>query len=70
MTPIPMIVATQNHGVSSPLWDLVFGTWDRATPVRIPRKRAPEWLVGSDGEIRPEYADHFVLVGPAVERAA
>ena len=56
--------ATTNHGVTSPLWDIVFGSWRPQAPVKSPRTRAPAWLVAPDGSVRAEYAGDFVLVGP------
>ncbi len=46
----------RNHGVTSPLWDLVFGTWDRTPVVVLSRKQAPAWLLDDAGEIRTDLA--------------
>ncbi|MCU1355505.1 MAG: Fatty acid hydroxylase-like protein [Acidimicrobiales bacterium] len=54
-----------NHGVSWPLWDHVFGTFEDPGLVRVPRRLAMTWLVDDDGEILPEYADRYALVGRA-----
>lgn len=54
-----------NHGVSVPWWDRVFGTLERPERVRVPRRLAMAWLLDDDGELRPEYADDYVLVGAA-----
>lgn len=54
-----------NHGVSSPLWDVVFGTREVPERVRVPRRLALPWLVDGDGELRPEHAADYVLVGSA-----
>lgn len=51
------------QGVTTPLWDFVFGTRLRVAPVRVPRRLAMPWLVGPDGELRPEYAGDYQLVG-------
>jgi sterol desaturase/sphingolipid hydroxylase (fatty acid hydroxylase superfamily) len=62
-----------NHGVTSPVWDLVFGTYVRVEgPIRVPRRMAMVWLLDDDGEVRPEYADDYVVVGrrPATEMQA
>lgn len=61
-----------NHGVSVPWWDQVFGTLERPDRIRVPRRLAMGWLVDDDGELRPEYADDYVLVGTATsdERTA
>jgi sterol desaturase/sphingolipid hydroxylase (fatty acid hydroxylase superfamily) len=54
-----------NHGVSIPLWDIVFGTRDRPEVVRVPRRLAAGlgWLMDDRGELRPEYEGDYVLVG-------
>lgn len=61
-----------NHGVSVPWWDRVFGTLERPDRIRVPRRLAMAWLVDDAGELRPEYADDYVLVGSATrdERTA
>lgn len=61
-----------NHGVSVPWWDRVFGTLERPERIRVPRRLAMAWLLDDDGELRPEYADDYVLVGAATsdERTA
>lgn len=59
-----------NHGVTVALWDRVFGTLERPELIRVPQATAPAWLVGGDGAVRPEYADHYVVVGDQRSRAA
>lgn len=58
--------AKTNHGVTSPLWDWVFGTLERAERVAVPRRHvhAFAWLVeGTDGgEVSPRYASRYRLV--------
>ncbi len=54
-----------NHGVSTAAWDKVFGTYERPTIVRVPRRLALPWLLDDGGELRPEYAGDYVLVGTA-----
>jgi 4-hydroxysphinganine ceramide fatty acyl 2-hydroxylase len=58
-----------NHGVTSPLWDLVFGTFERVDVVRVPAKHAPHamaWLLDpATGDVRPEYQRDYVVRGPA-----
>lgn len=51
-----------NHGVTSPVWDVVFGTLARPGVVRVPEKHAMTWLVGEDGAVRPEHAGDYVVV--------
>ena len=57
-----------NHGVSLPLWDIVFGTFERPERVRVPRRFALAWLVDETGELRPDFCDDYVLVGSAERR--
>ena len=53
-----------NHGVSSPLWDLVFGTHQRPGRIRVPRRHAPSWLLHPEtGMVRDEYAADYELAG-------
>jgi sterol desaturase/sphingolipid hydroxylase (fatty acid hydroxylase superfamily) len=54
-----------NHGVSSPLWDVVFGTREVPDRVRVPRRLVLPWLVDAHGEVRTEFVDDYVLVGSA-----
>lgn len=55
----------RNHGVTTPLWDLLFRTYVQPQlPLPVPRKHAMEWLVDPEsGAIRPEFASDYVLVG-------
>lgn len=55
----------RNHGVTTPFWDHVFGTFERPDRVRVPRRLALAWLVDADGEIHPEFRSDYVLVGAA-----
>lgn len=53
-----------NHGVTSPVWDMVFGTYERVDgPLRVPQRLAMVWLVGDDGKVRPEYAADYAVTG-------
>jgi sterol desaturase/sphingolipid hydroxylase (fatty acid hydroxylase superfamily) len=54
-----------NHGVSSPIWDLVFGTFRRVDTVRVPPRQAGKlpWLL-VDGRIAPGLEDTYVLHDP------
>ncbi|MCC5951771.1 MAG: sterol desaturase family protein [Acidimicrobiia bacterium] len=56
-----------NHGVTLPVWDRVFGTYERPERVRVPRRLALPWMVDDDGELRPEYAEDYELVGRATD---
>jgi sterol desaturase/sphingolipid hydroxylase (fatty acid hydroxylase superfamily) len=50
-----------NHGVTTPLWDWVFGTYVRPDVVVIPRRHAAKfpWLIGDAGAARAEWADSY-----------
>jgi sterol desaturase/sphingolipid hydroxylase (fatty acid hydroxylase superfamily) len=54
-----------NQGVTHPLFDHVFGTIERPERVQVPRRLAMVWLTDDDGEVRPEFADDYELVGTA-----
>jgi len=52
----------RNHGVTHPLFDLLFGTYDRVdAPVRVPQRLAMVWLTDASGKVRPEYAADYQL---------
>ena len=53
-----------NHGVTTSLWDHVFGTWQASATVRVPRRHAPVWLV-EDGQVRAPFAAEYRLAGRA-----
>ncbi len=53
----------RNHGVTSPVWDQVFGTYDDPGVVTVPRRMAPVWLLDDTGEVRPELADDYQVKG-------
>jgi sterol desaturase/sphingolipid hydroxylase (fatty acid hydroxylase superfamily) len=50
-----------NHGVTSPVWDVVFRTLERPGVVRVPRQLAMPWLVDDAGELRPEHAADYAI---------
>lgn len=52
-----------NHGVTSPVWDVVFRTRQRPDRVRVPRRLALPWLLDDGGELLPAYVDDYELVG-------
>lgn len=63
----------RNHGVTSPLWDFVFRTYDRPGVVKVPAKHAMTWLVDpATGEVYDRYASDYVITRPKrqVERQA
>ncbi len=51
-----------NHGVTTPLWDLVFGTYQRPTIIPVPRRLCMEWLLDpATGDVRGEHAGTYRL---------
>jgi sterol desaturase/sphingolipid hydroxylase (fatty acid hydroxylase superfamily) len=52
-----------NHGVTTSVWDHVFGTCEHPEQVRVPRRLAQPWMLDDDGALRPEFTVDYVLVG-------
>ena len=53
-----------NHGVTSPLWDVVFGTLETPGRIRVPRKLQMRWLVDpATGQVRADEQAHYELGG-------
>jgi sterol desaturase/sphingolipid hydroxylase (fatty acid hydroxylase superfamily) len=53
----------RNYGVTVPVWDRVFGTYDEPGVVTIPRRMTPAWMLDDDGEIRAEFANDYITKG-------
>lgn len=54
--------ARMNHGVTSPIWDVVFGTLATAEQVRVPEGKATRWMCDPNGEVWPQLqADYTIL---------
>lgn len=61
----------RNHGVTSPLWDHVFGTWSDPGQVVVPRRLAMRWLLDGDGEVvATQRADYAVRGTRPLDEAA
>jgi len=59
-----------NHGVTSPLWDHIFGTYEEPGVVFVPEKLAMVWLRDdATGDVHPHLRQHFE-VRRAPRRAA
>ena len=54
--------AKYNHGVTSPLWDVVFRTYRSPGLIRVPPKHVMDWLVDESGAVKPEFSDHYELI--------
>lgn len=51
-----------NHGVTTPLWDFVFGTYETPALIKVPPKLCMVWLLDpATGGIRDEYAATYQL---------
>lgn len=53
----------KDHGVTTPIWDIVFRTHVRPGQIRVPRRHAMDWLCDENGEVKSEYQEDYVLVG-------
>jgi sterol desaturase/sphingolipid hydroxylase (fatty acid hydroxylase superfamily) len=52
----------RNHGVTTPIWDFVFGTYQKPTVIRVPTKLCMAWLLDpATGDVRSEYAATYQL---------
>jgi sterol desaturase/sphingolipid hydroxylase (fatty acid hydroxylase superfamily) len=54
---------SRNFGVTTPLWDMVFGTYDSVSRVAVPRRLAPRWLFDDAGAVRGEFVDDYSVPG-------
>jgi sterol desaturase/sphingolipid hydroxylase (fatty acid hydroxylase superfamily) len=53
---------SSNHGVTTPLWDLVFGTYRAPEVIAVPERLKMAWLTDpSSGDVYPELARHYRL---------
>ncbi|MCC7074427.1 MAG: sterol desaturase family protein [Deltaproteobacteria bacterium] len=51
-----------NHGVTSPLWDLAFGTRRAPGRIRVPPRMRMRWLIDDEsGEVRAELQPYYEL---------
>ena len=54
--------ARMNHGVTSPIWDFVFGTYRKPGVIAVPKKLCMAWLKDPQtGDVRAAHAGTFVL---------
>lgn len=52
----------KNHGVTSPIWDHLFGSHETPAVIRVPERHAMPWLVDpATGEVWPEHAADYCL---------
>jgi sterol desaturase/sphingolipid hydroxylase (fatty acid hydroxylase superfamily) len=49
-----------NHGVTSPIWDVVFGTYQAPGVIVVPERLAMRWLLDeASREVRAEVAQWY-----------
>jgi 4-hydroxysphinganine ceramide fatty acyl 2-hydroxylase len=54
-----------NHGVTTPVWDVVFRTLERPQKIRVPEKLCMDWLRDeATGEVAAPYAPYYELQRP------
>lgn len=53
-----------NHGVTSPFWDVVFGTRERPAMVRVPRRHVHcfAWILDDTGVVKGEHVAEYRVV--------
>ena len=57
------IDARMNHGVTTPLWDIVFGTYMHVDKLQVPEKFAMRWLRdGNSGPVKEVLRDEYEIV--------
>ncbi len=53
----------KNHGVTTPFWDKIFGTYVKPQGIiPVPRRSQLKWLTNEKGEVLPEFSDSYCLV--------
>jgi sterol desaturase/sphingolipid hydroxylase (fatty acid hydroxylase superfamily) len=51
-----------NHGVTTPIWDWVFRTYEPVESVNVPVPLAMEWLCDPEtGDVKPAFAQEYTL---------
>ena len=60
-----------NHGVTSPLWDIVFRTYRPVAHIAVPERLVMKWLVDPvTDDVRTELADFWSIKRPRARAAA
>ena len=52
-----------NHGVTTPLWDVLFRTYRTPGVIPVPAKLCMRWLLDESGAVRTEHAARYQLRG-------
>jgi sterol desaturase/sphingolipid hydroxylase (fatty acid hydroxylase superfamily) len=58
--------ARYNHGVTTPLWDLVFGTYRKPAKIKVPSKLAMAWLLDEEGDFKTSFGRDYHLRGSPI----
>lgn len=53
--------ARMNHGVTSPIWDIIFRTYRHYDKIAVPRRFAMDWLTDEIGEVKSSLRDEYRL---------
>lgn len=56
-----LVDARSNFGVTSPLWDHVFGTYRAPGVIKVPPRLCMSWLLDDNGQVDARYAGTFVM---------
>lgn len=51
----------KNHGVTTLLWDRIFGTFENPDKVYIPGKVTLPWLIDENHQVKDKYSNNFIL---------
>jgi len=52
---------TTNHGVTTPIWDIVFRTYVPTATLTVPQRFAMQWLVDERGGVQKKYGQDYRL---------
>lgn len=51
-----------NHGVTTPIWDWVFGTYKTPEQIRVPENLAMDWVYDKDSKaVHPQFSSDYFL---------
>ncbi|MCP4441187.1 MAG: hypothetical protein GY810_19960 [Aureispira sp.] len=51
-----------NHGVTSPVWDMVFRTYAKVDTVPVPKRMALKWLLDEEGALKNDFVGDYQLI--------
>ena len=53
----------RNHGVTTPLWDIIFRTHETSEKIRVPRKLVLPWMLDESGNFSENVSGDYELRG-------